>query len=338
MAAMSASGRRVFLLGALLLVAVSCHGGFGGVGVAEGLSTRYYAKTCPAVESVVRSVMARAVAADRRMGASVLRLFFHDCFVNGCDGSVLLDDAPPGFTGEKGAGANAGSARGFEVVDAAKARVEAACRATVSCADVLALAARDAVALLGGTTWPVRLGRKDARTASQAAANGNLPGPVSSLTSLLATFAAKGLSARDMTALSGAHTVGRARCATFRGRVNGGDANVNATFAAQLRRLCPAGTGGDGNLAPLDAETPDVFDNGYFRELTKQRGLLHSDQELFAAGGGGRSSSQDALVRKYAGNGAKFARDFAKAMVKMGNLAPAAGTPVEVRLNCRKPN
>uniref|UniRef100_A0A0D3F2W7 Peroxidase n=1 Tax=Oryza barthii TaxID=65489 RepID=A0A0D3F2W7_9ORYZ len=314
---------RVFLLGALLLVAVSCHGGFGGVGVAEGLSTRYYAKTCPAVESVVRSVMARAVAADRRMGASVLRLFFHDCFVNGCDGSVLLDDAPPGFTGEKGAGANAGSARGFEVVDAAKARVEAACRATVSCADVLALAARDAVALLGGPTWPVRLGRKDARTASQAAANGNLPGPVSSLTSLLATFAAKGLSARDMTALSGAHTVGRARCATFRGR---------------LRRLCPAGTGGDGNLAPLDAETPDVFDNGYFRELTKQRGLLHSDQELFAAGGGGRSSSQDALVRKYAGNGAEFARDFAKAMVKMGNLAPAAGTPVEVRLNCRKPN
>ncbi|EAY85142.1 hypothetical protein OsI_06497 [Oryza sativa Indica Group] len=338
MAAMSASGRRVFLLGALLLVAVSCHGGFGGVGVAEGLSTRYYAKTCPAVESVVRSVMARVVAADRRMGASVLRLFFHDCFVNGCDGSVLLDDAPPGFTGEKGAGANAGSARGFEVVDAAKARVEAACRATVSCADVLALAARDAVALLGGPTWPVRLGRKDARTASQAAANGNLPGPVSSLTSLLATFAAKGLSARDMTALSGAHTVGRARCATFRGRVNGGDANVNATFAAQLRRLCPAGTGGDGNLAPLDAETPDVFDNGYFRELTKQRGLLHSDQELFAGGGGGRSSSQDALVRKYAGNGAEFARDFAKAMVKMGNLAPAAGTPVEVRLNCRKPN
>ncbi|EAZ22365.1 hypothetical protein OsJ_06023 [Oryza sativa Japonica Group] len=339
MAAMSASGRRVFLLGALLLVAVSCHGGFGGVGVAEGLSTRYYAKTCPAVESVVRSVM--AAGGGGRTGAwarPCFRLFFHDCFVNGCDGSVLLDDAPPGFTGGKGRRRDAGSARGFEVVDAAKARVEAACRATVSCADVLALAARDAVALLGGTTWPVRLGRKDARTASQAAANGNLPGPVSSLTSLLATFAAKGLSARDMTALSGAHTVGRARCATFRGRVNGGDANVNATFAAQLRRLCPAGTGGDGNLAPLDAETPDVFDNGYFRELTKQRGLLHSDQELFAAGGGGRSSSQDALVRKYAGNGAKFARDFAKAMVKMGNLAPAAGTPVEVRLNCRKPN
>ncbi|XP_040376483.1 peroxidase P7-like [Oryza brachyantha] len=329
MAPMPASGRAFLLALALLLVVPSC-------GVAEGLSTGYYAKTCPGVESAVRSVVARAVTAEPRMGASLLRLFFHDCFVNGCDGSVLLDDAPPGLVGEKGAGPNAGSVRGFEVVDAAKARVEAACNATVSCADVLALAARDAVALLGGPAWEVRLGRKDSRAASQAAANANLPGPGSSLSSLLAAFAAKGLSARDMTALSGAHTVGRARCATFRGRVNGGDANVNATFAAQLRQSCPAATtaGSDAALAPLDAETPDAFDNGYFRELTQQRGLLHSDQELF----GGGKSSQDALVRKYAGNAAEFARDFAKAMVKMGNLAPAAGTAVEVRLNCREPN
>jgi peroxidase len=82
----------------------------------------------------------------------------------------------------------------------------------------------------------------------------------------------------------------------------------------------------------LDAETPDVFDNGYFRGLAQQRGLLHSDQELFSGG------SQDALVRKYGGNAGMFANDFARAMVKMGSLEPAAGTPVEVRINCRKPN
>jgi len=63
-----------------------------------------------------------------------------------------------------------------------------------------------------------------------------------------------------------------------------------------------------------------------------RRGLLHSDQELFNGG------PQGALVRKYSGNARMFANDFAKAMVKMGGLAAAAGTPTEVRLNCRKVN
>lgn len=65
----------------------------------------------------------------------------------GCDGSILLDDTST-FTGEKGAGPNANSVRGFEVIDAIKAQVEASCNATVFCADILALAARDAVNLV----------------------------------------------------------------------------------------------------------------------------------------------------------------------------------------------
>ena len=106
----------------------------------------------------------------------------------------------------------------------------------------------------------------------------------------------------------------------------GGEA-INATFAAQLRGACAGGA--DGALAPLDAVTPDAFDNGYFRALVERRGLLHSDQELFSGG------SQDALVRRYARDGAAFAADFAKAMVRMANLAPAPGTPLEVRDSCR---
>jgi hypothetical protein len=62
----------------------------------------------------------------------------------GCDGSLLLD----GANSEKAAGANANSARGFEVIDAIKTQVEASCRATVSCADILALASRDGVNLV----------------------------------------------------------------------------------------------------------------------------------------------------------------------------------------------
>ncbi|CAL4970366.1 unnamed protein product [Urochloa decumbens] len=329
--AVSASSSRVLVLALSLLAASSL------TSTTTALSTGYYNKRCPSLEPAVRSVMARAVSADPNTGAAVLRLFFHDCFVNGCDASVLLDD--PAGAGEKSAAPNANSLRGYEAIDSVKSQVEAACPGVVSCADVLALAARDAVSLLGGPSWNVRLGRRDARSASRDAANANLPGPWSGLPALVAAFAAKGLSPRDMTALSGAHTVGRARCATFRGRVNsaagagaGGGEAINATYAAGLRGACPAGGGADGALAPLDAETPDVFDNGYFRALVQRPGLLHSDQELYNGG------SQDALVRKYASNGAAFASDFARAMVRMGNLAPAPGTPLEVRVNCRRPN
>jgi peroxidase len=183
---------------------------------------------------------------------------------------------------------------------------------------------------LGGPTWSVPLGRRDSRTASQSAANSNLPGPGSSLSALITLFGSKNLSRRDMTALSGAHTVGRAQCQFFRSRIYG-ERNINATFARERRRGCPR-SGGDSLLAPLDVRTQDAFDNAYYQNLVAQDGLLHSDQELFNGG------SQDALVMQYSSNAALFSADFVTAMIKMGNLMPSPGTATEVRLNCSKVN
>ncbi|XP_047074060.1 peroxidase P7-like [Lolium rigidum] len=292
------------------------------------LSPNFYSTSCPGLAGIVRSGMASAVQTEKRMAASIVRLFFHDCFVNGCDGSILLDDTST-FTGEKNAGPNANSARGYEVIDAIKTQVEAACKATVSCADILALAARDGVNLVGGPTWNVPLGRKDSRTASQSAANSNLPGPGSSLATLISMFGNKNLSPQDMTALSGAHTIGRSQCQFFRNRIYT-ETNINASFATLRQGTCPR-SGGDSNLAPFDVRTADGFDNAYYQNLVEQRGLLHSDQELFNGG------SQDALVRQYSNTPSRFSADFATAMVKMGNLLPTSGTQ-EIRLNCRKPN
>ncbi|XP_042438885.1 peroxidase P7-like [Zingiber officinale] len=293
------------------------------------LSSSFYSRTCPSLPNIVRSTMAQVVNKEPRMAASILRLFFHDCFVNGCDASILLDDTAT-FTGEKNAFPNINSARGYEVIDAIKSNVEAACPQTVSCADILALAARDGVSLVGGPNWKVSLGRRDATTASQSDANSNLPGPSSSLSQLVASFAAKGLSARDMTALSGAHTIGRAQCANFRSHIYD-DADIDPCFAAARRRECPS-AGGDGNLAPFDLRTPDRFDNSYYQNLVAKRGLLHSDQELFNNG------TQDKLVRRYSVNGKAFAKDFAAAMMRMGAISPLTGASGEIRLNCRVVN
>ncbi|GAB4824870.1 hypothetical protein Ancab_007738 [Ancistrocladus abbreviatus] len=313
-------------IGQLIIIAFSAISLFSSSNVNAQLSANFYVKSCPNFQTIVRNTMRQAVTKEPRMGASILRLFFHDCFVNGCDGSVLLDDTTT-FTGEKSALPNKNSIRGFEVIDAIKTSVEAACNATVSCADILALAAREGVILLGGPTWTVPLGRRDARTASLNAANTNLPSPFANLSALISNFAAQGLTARDMTALSGAHTIGQARCLTFRTHIYN-DTNINSAFANNLKATCPF-SGGDDNLAPIDLQTPNHFDNNYYQNLLTQRGVFHSDQELFNGG------SQDALVRAYSNNIALFASDFAAAMVKMGNLSPLTGSNGEIRKNCR---
>ncbi|XP_017255561.1 peroxidase P7 [Daucus carota subsp. sativus] len=293
------------------------------------LSANFYSSSCPNVQTLVRNGINQAVKNQPRQGASILRLFFHDCFVNGCDGSVLLDDVS-GFTGEKTANANRNSARGFEVIDSIKTSVESACNATVSCADILALAARDSVVALGGPSWTVQLGRRDARTASLSAANSQIPAPTSSLSTLLSMFSNKGLNARDMTALSGGHTIGQAQCTNFRGHIYN-DTNINAAFRTTRRANCPA-SGGNTNLAPLDIQSPTQFGNSYYQNLVNQRGLLHSDQELFNGG------STDSQVRSYSTNNAGFLSDFTAAMIKMGNISPLTGKNGEIRKNCRRRN
>ncbi|KAI4963523.1 hypothetical protein ZWY2020_011425 [Hordeum vulgare] len=267
--------------------------GYGGTGNDNGygngqLDPKFYEKSCPPLGIIVRVSMLKAVLTERRMGASLLRLFFHDCFVQGCDGSILLDDVPASnFTGEKTAFPNVNSVRGFEVIDDIKRNVEHVCPGVVSCADILALAAREGTVLLGGPSWAVPLGRRDSTTASLDGANSDLPGPALNLTELIQSFANKSLSPRDLTALSGAHTIGFSQCVFFRDHIYN-DTNIDPAFAAGLRRCPPQRVSGDTNLTPLDAQT---------RAVQQRR--------------------QDDLVRQYSADSALFFADFVAAMIKM---------------------
>ncbi|KAJ0985449.1 hypothetical protein J5N97_003805 [Dioscorea zingiberensis] len=295
------------------------------------LSTDFYSSSCPKLLDTVKPAVQAAISAEKRMGASLLRLFFHDCFVNGCDGSILLDDTSS-FTGEKNANPNKNSVRGFNVIDKIKTQVEKACPGVVSCADIVAIAARDSVVILGGPSWDVKMGRRDAKTASQSAANNNIPPPSSSLSNLISKFSDQGLSTKDMIALSGAHTIGKARCTTFRTHIYN-ESKIDSSFAKTRRANCPSKSGsGDNNLAELDLQTSTTFDNNYYKNLINKKGLLHSDQELFNGG------SADSQVQSYANSQSTFNSDFTAAMIKMGDISPLTGSNGEIRKNCGKIN
>ena len=111
----------------------------------QSQSTRvgFYSRSCPRAESIVTQTVQKHFKSTPAIAPGLLRMHFHDCFVQGCDGSVLLN----GANTEKTAGPNLGL-RGWEVIDDAKTQLEAACPGVVSCADILALAARDSVVLV----------------------------------------------------------------------------------------------------------------------------------------------------------------------------------------------
>ncbi|KAI9389263.1 hypothetical protein POPTR_008G022501v4 [Populus trichocarpa] len=293
------------------------------------LSPAFYDSSCPNALSAIGTAIRSAIASDRRMAASLIRLHFHDCFVQGCDASILLDETTS-IQSEKTALGNLNSARGYNVIDKAKTEVEKICPGVVSCADIIAVAARDASAYVGGPSYAVKLGRRDSTTASRTLANAELPAFFESLESLISRFQKKGLTARDMVALSGSHTLGQAQCFTFRERIYN-HSNIDAGFASTRRRRCPR-VGSNSTLAPLDLVTPNSFDNNYFKNLMQNKGLLQSDQVLFNGG------STDSIVSEYSRNPARFRSDFGSAMIKMGDIGLLTGSAGQIRRICSAVN
>lgn len=302
------------------------------------LSPTFYQTTCPNVTTIVGQVIQQALQNDSRIAASLLRMHFHDCFVNGCDGSVLLDDTA-NFTGEKTAGPNNNSLRGFDVVDNIKSAVESACNGIVSCADILAIAAEQSVILSGGPSWSVQLGRRDSTTANATLPNTALPAPTDNLSVITTKFQAVGLSVTDVVALSGGHTIGRARCTVFISRLynfsgtGNPDPTLNSSYLSTLQSTCPQ-NGNGSTITPLDPGTQDTFDNNYFVNLQNQMGLLQSDQELLSTSG----ASTISIVNDYTSSQTHFFSNFSNSMINMGNISPLTGTSGEIRLNCRKVN
>ncbi|XP_077214093.1 cationic peroxidase 2-like [Tasmannia lanceolata] len=296
----------------------------------QGTRVGFYASSCPRAESIVRSTVQSHFSSVPTIAPGLLRMHFHDCFVQGCDASILID----GSSSEKTAGPNL-NLRGFDVIDDAKTQLEAACPGVVSCSDILALAARDSVVLTSGASWGVPTGRRDGRVSS--ASDVDLPGPSDSIDEQKKKFSDRGLNTQDLVTLVGGHTIGTTACQFFSYRLsnfNGTDADptIDPSFLPQLKALCPENGDGTKRVA-LDTGSVNNFDLSFFTNLRNGRGILESDQKLWT------DASTKTIVQNYAGLlrgllGLRFNVEFGRSMVKMSNIGVLTGTQGEIRKVC----
>ncbi|MCO5578579.1 hypothetical protein L7F22_032423 [Adiantum nelumboides] len=294
----------------------------------------FYAASCPNLAAIVRATVTAHALHNPTTPAALLRLLFHDCQVQGCDGSVLLD-SHNGIISERESVANAGLRR-LEVIDDIKASVERICPNTVSCADLLVLAARDAVKLTGGPFIEVPLGRRDSMSASKASADAALPFADSGFDGFLRVFKGKGMTMEESVAMLGAHTLGVGHCASVENRLYPErDANLGPVLYSVLRLACPARettSAGGGVQLPNDL-TALKFDTQYFDNALEGRGLFRVDAEV------ARNPLTAPIVQSFNANPAAFFHAFSSAFVKLSlsNVltAPSQGN---IRQNCRIAN
>ncbi|KAJ7548706.1 hypothetical protein O6H91_07G023400 [Diphasiastrum complanatum] len=299
-----------------------------------GLSYGFYRKSCPKAEHTVKKIMKFFLTANVSQAAGVIRLLFHDCFVQGCDGSILIND-PQGE--QAGTPNQTLRPSAFAIIDQIKAELESICPNTVSCADVLALAAREAIRQAHGKRFEIPTGRRDSLNfANNETVLKNVPAPTFNSSQLLSSFSSKGLKARDLVALSGAHTVGLAHCSSFSDRLSPIDPMLNAEFAESLIQTCPIHS--SINVAiNMDMLTPDKFDNKYFDNLVNGKVLFDSDATLLS------DSRTHPIVEDLRAKEHEFLSHFAISFIKMSMVEVLTGSQGNIRkvcsvLNCNTSN
>uniref|UniRef100_M1APA8 Peroxidase n=1 Tax=Solanum tuberosum TaxID=4113 RepID=M1APA8_SOLTU len=289
--------------------------------VSAQLQVGFYKARCPTAETIVRDTVRTRFSSDRTITAALLRMYFHDCFVRGCDASLLIDSKnTKNKKSEKDAGAN-GSVREYGLIDQIKSKLEATCPNTVSCADIIALATRDAVALAGGLSYSIPTGRRDGLVSDPLQVN--LPGPSITVPQAIQTFQSKGFNVNEMVTLLGGHTVGITHCSFIQGdRLSRDDGSMDKKLFGSLKKTCSAN---GGSPVFLDQSTSLVVDNSFYKQLKLKKGILKIDQLLESD----RSTSR--IVTNFSSNPKVFQQAFANALIKLGNTQVLVGKSGEVR-------
>lgn len=295
-----------------------------------GLSYGFYQKSCPQAEAIVKREVTALYYIHGNTAVSFLRNIFHDCAVQGCDGSLLLDSTP-GHLSEKESDKNFGL-RNFKYVEVIKKAVEKECPGVVSCADILILSGRDGIGMLGGPSFQVKTGRRDTRESSSQAADTELLATDVDVTTLLQRFSELNLNTPQTVALLGAHTVGRTHCKNLVQRLYPTvDKTLNSTYASYLKLRCPSPKTDPEAVeySRNDRITPMGFDNNYYKNVVNMKGLLKVDNALYL------DPRTAPYVTRMAADNSYFFQQFVEAMAVLTEYNVLTGNQGEIRTNCK---
>ncbi|CAL4981880.1 unnamed protein product [Urochloa decumbens] len=291
---------------------------------AQNLSVNYHKLTCPRLRFIVMDRMYGELMADSSLAAGIIRLYFNDCFPNGCDASILLVWPNPEMRFDQN---NFLNRKVWDVIESIRKSVHAECGPTVSCADILALAARDAVIFAGGLDFEAPLGRLDSLAPAIYRDVSAIPLPTTEQASvMLNNFASRGFNhPGDLVAFSGAHSIGKAHCASFRDRAD----RQSDDFSRQLFMACRQDVY---RLQELDHVTPNRLDNQYYRNLMAGEGVFTSDMALL------NDPMTASWVTFYQNNPRKFLDDFSAVMSRLYTVRRGSRSGEIRRYGCFKPN
>ncbi|KAJ7519482.1 hypothetical protein O6H91_20G040700 [Diphasiastrum complanatum] len=315
-----------------ITIAVSCLvkvvpiQGQGLVPPVSGLEYGFYQSSCPCAENTVRTSIISFLSSNVSQAGGVIRLLYHDCFVQGCDASLLINDT----NGEQTSFPNLTLRQSaFAIIDLIKSQLESKCPGVVSCADILALAVRECINQTGGSFFEIPTGRRDSLNfSSDATVRANLKPPTSNISVLISSFSSKGLNPTDLAAVSGAHTVGTSHCNSFSNRLRPTvDPTLNSTLAIKLQQLCPNSSNINA-LTNLDMVTPNTFDNQYFTNNLQGNVLLTSDAALL------NNTETKTTVQSLSSSTTQFSKQFSISLIKMSMISVLTGSAGNIRKVC----
>uniref|UniRef100_A0A803KVE8 Peroxidase n=1 Tax=Chenopodium quinoa TaxID=63459 RepID=A0A803KVE8_CHEQI len=300
----------------------------------SGLQVGFYKGLCPNklvdIEAALTTKVQEHFRKDPSILPALLRMQFHDCFVHGCDASILIN----GLSSEKTAGPNL-SVRGYDLIDALKDIAEAQCPGVVSCADIIAIATKEVLRMGGGPNYSIQTGRRDGLISR--AQDVNLPSPFLTVSETISAFNAKKFTTEEIVILLGCHTVGVSSCGFFQDRLYQGttqfDPIMDPTLRKQLMPICPKGTtANNSTFLDQNSQSSNIVDNSFFVQILEQRGILPIDQSL------ARDPKTVSFVKQFAQSASLFNSKLASAMVKLQALDVLTGSQGEIRKTCNRFN